>query len=145
MSFRVLGLGQLFGSRRIVEDIGECCQNAEMLVGFGRDSHNDVRNLAWPPLDSLRKLNHGNSRCADQLAVLGHAVRNRDSVTEVGIGLPFATDHALDVARLDIARFYENLSGSSNGFVLVRGARTDPNVLRGELNHGRILVRVLWI
>ncbi len=113
-----------------------------MLVRFGGDSHNEMRHLSRSPLDSLGQLDDGDAGRTDQLTVLRHSVRDGNAVTQIGVRLPFSPDHALDVAGLDEARFYQHLAGSANGFVLVRGASTDPNVLRGELNHGSNFVRV---
>ena len=108
-----------------------------MLVRLGSDSHNDVRLFSRSPLDTVRQLDHRDACRADQFAVFSHSVRDGDAVSQIGVRLPFASDHTLDIAGLDAARFHQHLAGSANGFVLVRGASTDSNVLRGELNHGR--------
>ena len=40
---------------------------------------------------------------------------------------------------------WPDLAGSTNGFVLVGGASTDPDVLRGELNHGVEFRTCFWV
>ena len=107
-----------------------------MLVRFRGDSHNETRHFPRSPFDSLGQLDNGDACRTDQLPVLCHSVWDGNAVAQIGVRLPFTPDHALDVAGLDEARFHQHLTGSANGFVLVRGASTDPNVLRGELNHG---------
>ena len=116
-----------------------------MLIRLGSDSDDDMRNLTRSPFDPFGQLDHRDASRADQLAVFGHTVRNGNAITEIGVRLTFTPDHALDVTGLDAARVYQHLAGSANGFVLVRGASTESNVLCGELNHGVEFFSVLWV
>ena len=111
-------------------------KHAQMLIRFGGDSDDEMRDFSRSPFDSLGQLDDGDARRADQFAILCHSVRDRNPVAQIGVRLAFPPDHAFDVTGLDEARFYQDLTGRTNGFVLIRGACTDSNVLRRELNHG---------
>ncbi len=94
-----------------------------------------MSDFSWSPLHSFRQLDDGNARGSDQLAILGHAVRNGNAVAQIGVRLTFPPDHAFDIAGFDEARFDKDLTCGANGFVLTCGASTNPDVLRRELNH----------
>jgi len=61
------------------------------------------------------------STAADQLAIFGHAMRNRDSVAEVGVGLEFAPEHALNVAGRDVAAIDQYAASLTDRVFFIRG------------------------
>ena len=105
----VLGFREEFGLGRIVQHVGQGRKHTQMLIRFGGDSDDEVRDFSRSPLHSLRQLNDGDARRTDEFAILCHSVRNRNPVAQIGVRLAFPPDHAFDVARLDEARFDQGL------------------------------------
>jgi hypothetical protein len=51
-----------------------------MLIRFGGNPDDEVRDFSRSPLDSLGKLNDGDARRTDEFAILCHSVRDRNPV-----------------------------------------------------------------
>ena len=115
----------------VIEYIGQSREDSQVLIRARRDTDNKSHGLARIPFNTIRHLDNRDTGAMDQLAVLRHAVWNRDTVAEIGIRLLLSAKHALDVSGRDVAGFDEDLSRCTDGLFLVPRSGVKSNVLQG--------------
>ena len=125
---RVGSRRQAVGQRWIVQHIGQAGQHLQVLVRACGDADHEVDGLTCIPRDASRYLHHGDARAADQLAVLRHAMRDGDAVAEIGVGLLLAAEHAVDVARCNVAVGRQQRPDLADGVFLVPGLGAEADV-----------------
>src|SRR5712691_1876668 len=109
-----------------------------MLVRFRGDADDQPNELPLVPFHAVRHLDNRNTRLMNQLPVFLHAVRNGNAVAEVSVRLLFPAEHALDVARGDIAGLDQDAAGRADRFFFVFRADAKANTGRSELDHGAV-------
>ena len=89
----------------VIEHVGQSRKDSQVLIRARRDADHKPHGLAGIPFNAVRHLHDRDAGAMDQLAVLLHAVRNRDPVAEIGVRLLLSAKHALDVSGRDVAGF----------------------------------------
>ncbi len=100
-----------------------------MLIGLGRDPDHDAHGLAFVPFHAVRQLDDGDAGLVNQFAILGHPVRDRDPVAEIGVRLAFAAEHALDVTGSDMPGVDQDLAGGADRLFLGLRLHAEPDEL----------------
>lgn len=113
------GLGQARGLIGVAQDIGQVGQDLQVLVGLGGDPHHQVDAVTRVPLHACRDLEHRHAGLFDQVAVLGHPVRDGDAVAEEGVRHLLAGQQAVHVAGLDEPGIDQDLADLADGVGLV--------------------------
>ena len=133
---RVGRLGQAGHLLLVAQHTREPSQHLNVLVGFGRDPHDETCSFLGIPGHTCRHLHNGNTRLLDQVAVLGQAVGNRDAIAEIGVGHFFPAKHTGNVTCVDVPTVHKELTGLADGLLLIYrpGLQADETLINCDHN-----------
>ncbi|MNV53684.1 hypothetical protein D3C71_1458410 [compost metagenome] len=109
--------------------MGQLTQQRQVFIGTCGNADHYVSSLAFAPLDTLRELKHLHAGVQHQIAGIGSAMRDGDTVPKISGSLHLTLQHAVHVRRADAAGLGQCGSHLTDGFLFVTRGSTQVNIL----------------
>ncbi len=133
--FRRAGTTQGLAQVGFAEGAGQQLQQAQVLVGFGRDADRQIDNLPIAPIDALGKLHQAHAGGEHLIAGFRGAVRNGNTLAEKGRALGFPGLQAGEIAIGDQAIGNQMIGQNLQGGGFIHGRLAHGYLLYSELEH----------
>jgi hypothetical protein len=133
--FRRTGTAQGLAQIGFAEGAGQQLQQAQVLVGFGRDADRQIDNLTITPIDALGKLHQAHAGGEYLIAGFRGAVRNGNTLAEKGRALGFPGLQAGEIAIGDQAIGNQMIGQQLQGGGFIHGRLAHGYLLYSELEH----------